>query len=120
MTILFGSLGDGGTIRAFAVVAGFATLGAVSIGAEAERYAQSHRAALSLTPIPGLEPGGLSQSRLNGVDYGATGSLEPRGQGALACPERAATFWADAEDFLREASAVIAPAPIFCPSPGSP
>jgi hypothetical protein len=80
MTILFGNLGDGGTIRAFAAVAAFATLGAVSIGAEAERYAQRHRAALS--SIPGREAGGLSRFRLNGVDYGATGSLEP-GQRAL-------------------------------------
>jgi len=83
MTILFGNLGDGGTIRAFAAVAAFASLGAISLGAEAERYAESHRAALSLTPNPGSGSAGLSQSRFNSVDYATTGSLEAAAQRAV-------------------------------------
>jgi hypothetical protein len=43
MTILFGSLGDGSTMRAFGVFAAFASLGAIVFAAEAERYAQVHR-----------------------------------------------------------------------------
>jgi hypothetical protein len=83
MTILFGNLGDGGTIRAFAAVAAFASLGAIAIGGEAERYAESHRAVFSLTPIPGSEGAGSSQFRFKGVDYAPTGSLEPGDQRAL-------------------------------------
>lgn len=83
MTILFGNLGDGRTMRAFGAVAAFASLGAIAIGAEAERYAQTHPAALSLTPIPGSEAGGSPQVRLNGVDYATTGSFDPVGQRAI-------------------------------------
>ena len=83
MTILFGNLGDGGTIRAFAAAAAFVNLGAISLGAEAERYAESHRAALSLTRSPGSEAGGLSQSCLSGVDYATTGSVDAGAQRAV-------------------------------------
>jgi hypothetical protein len=83
MTILFGTLGDGRTVRALGAVAAVASLGAIGIGAEAERYAQTHRAALSFAPIPNSEPVGLPQLRLNGVDYATTGSLEPEGQRAV-------------------------------------
>jgi hypothetical protein len=83
MAVLFGNLGDGGTMRAFARVAAFASLGAISIGAEAERYAQSHRPILSLAPVHGSGAGELSQFSLNGVDYGPTGSLERRGRRAF-------------------------------------
>jgi hypothetical protein len=84
MTILFGNLGDGGTIRAFAAISAFTSLGAIAISAEAERYALGHQAVLSLTSIPGA--GGSSKFRLNGVDYATTGSLEPEGQRALVVP----------------------------------
>ena len=83
MTILLGNLGDGRTMRAFGAVAAFASLGAIAIGAEAERYAQTHRAALTLTSIANAEVGDLSQLRLNGVDNAATGSIEPGGQRAV-------------------------------------
>jgi len=90
MTILFGTLGDGGTIRSFVALAACASVGATAIGVEAERYAQRHRAVLSLTPGHGSEAGGLSQLRLNGVDYRATGALEPEGRrggcGGIADP----------------------------------
>jgi len=79
MTILFGTLGDGGTIRSFVALAACASVGATAVGVEAERYAQTHRAVLSLTPGHGSEAGGLSQLRL-GVDYRATGALEPGGR----------------------------------------
>ena len=52
MTILFGNLGDGDTVRAFGTVAAAASLAAIVVGAEAERYAQVHRPALPLTSIP--------------------------------------------------------------------
>ena len=83
MTILFGNLGDGETIRAFSVLAAFASLAAIALGGEAERYAQAHRPAVSLTSIPGPEVAGLPQFRLNGVDYAATGSFQPGGQREL-------------------------------------
>jgi len=83
MTILFGNLGDGSTRRAFAAFAAVASLGAIAIGAGADRYSQAHRAAFSLTSI--LEPriGGSSQSDPTGVDYATTGSFEPGGQREL-------------------------------------
>jgi hypothetical protein len=80
MTKLFGNLGDGGTIRAFGAVAAVASLGAIAFGAEAERYAQAHRPALPLTSIPEPSNAALWELRLNTVDYGATGSIEPGGQ----------------------------------------
>ena len=80
MTILFGNLGDGNTVRAFGTVAAAASLAAIVFGAEAERYAQVHRPALPLTSIPAPKVSGLSQLRLNGVDYATTGSVEPEGQ----------------------------------------
>jgi hypothetical protein len=80
MTILFGNLGDGNTVRAFGTVAAAASLAAIVFGAEAERHAQVHRPALSLTSIPAPTVSGLSQLRLNGVDYATTGSVEPEGQ----------------------------------------
>jgi hypothetical protein len=83
MTILFGNLGDGRAMRAFGAVAAVATLGAIATGAEAERYARTHRAVLFLTSIPNTEVDAPSQLRFNGVDYAATGSLEPGGQRAL-------------------------------------
>ncbi len=83
MTILFGNLGDGSTMRAFGALAAFASFGAIAIGAEAERYAETHPAALSLTPMPGSEAGGSPQVRLNGVDYATTGSLDPAGPRAI-------------------------------------
>jgi hypothetical protein len=83
MTILFGNLGDGRTVRAFGAVAAVAGLGAIAIGAEAERYALTHRAVLFLTSVPHTELDGSSQLRFDGVDYAATGSLEPGGQRAL-------------------------------------
>jgi hypothetical protein len=88
VAVLFGNLGDGGTMRAFAMVAAFASLGAISIGAEAERYAQSHRPILSLDPIHDTGAGGLSQFRLDGVDYMSTGSLEPGGDRAVVVTGR--------------------------------
>jgi hypothetical protein len=66
--ILFGNFGDGRTMRAFAAVAAFASLGAIVSGEEAERYSQVHRPASPLTGMP----------RPN-LDYAATGSLEPAG-----------------------------------------
>jgi hypothetical protein len=80
MTILFGNLGDGSTMRAFGTVATAASLAAIAFGAEVERYAQVHRPTLPLTSIskPGIA--GLPQPRLNGIDYATTGSFEPEGQ----------------------------------------
>jgi hypothetical protein len=78
MTILFGNLGDGRTVRAFGAVAAVAGLGAIAIGAEAERYALTHHAVLFLTSIPDTEVDGSSQLRFDGVDYAATGSLGQR------------------------------------------
>ena len=80
MTILFGNLGDGSTMRAFGTVATAASLAAIAFGAEVERYAQVHRPTLPLTSIskPGIA--GLPQPRLNGIDYATTGSVEPEGQ----------------------------------------
>ena len=43
MTILFGNLGDGNTVRAFGDCRGSPELAALVFGAEAERYAQVHR-----------------------------------------------------------------------------
>jgi hypothetical protein len=83
MTILFGSLGDGRTMRAFGAVAGFASLGAIAFGGEAERYAQLHRAGFSLMSISKPEVGGPPQPHLNGVDYATTGSFEPEGRREL-------------------------------------
>ena len=80
MTILFGNLGDGSTMRAFGAVATAAILAGIAFGAEVERYAQVHRPALPLTSIPAPKVSGLSQLRLNGVDYATTGSVEPEGQ----------------------------------------
>jgi hypothetical protein len=80
MAILFGTMGDGGTVRSFIALAAFASLGAISIGAEAERYAQDHRAAFSLAPEPGSDAQGLPQRRANGIDFGATGGLEREGR----------------------------------------
>jgi hypothetical protein len=80
MTILFGNLGDGSTVRTFGAVATAASLAAMAFGAEVERYAQVHRPTLPLTSIskPGIA--GLPQPRLNGIDYATTGSFEPEGQ----------------------------------------
>jgi hypothetical protein len=80
MTILFGNLGDGSTMRAFGTVATAASLAAIAFGAEVERYAQVHRPTLPLTSIskPGIA--WLPQPRLNGIDYATTGSFEPEGQ----------------------------------------
>jgi hypothetical protein len=80
MTILFGNLGDGSTMRAFGTVATAASLAAIAFGAEVERYAQVHRPTLPLTSIskPGIA--GLPQPSLNGIDYATTGSFEPEGQ----------------------------------------
>lgn len=83
MAILFGDLGDGRTMRGFGAVAAFAGLGAIALGGEAERYAQAHRAALSLIAISKSELGGLPQLRLNGIDYAPTGSFEPGGRREL-------------------------------------
>ena len=80
MTILFGNLGDGRTMRAFGAVAAAASLSAIAFGSEADRYAQVHRPALPLTSIATPKVSGLSQPRLNGVDYATTGSFEPQGQ----------------------------------------
>jgi hypothetical protein len=77
MTILFGSLGDGRTVRAFAAVAGIVSVGAIAIGAETDRYAQAHRAGLSVTSILKPEVVGLSQPSLAAVDYARTGSFDP-------------------------------------------
>ena len=68
MTILFGNLGDGSTMRAFGAVATAASLAAITFGAEVERYAQVHRPALPLTSIPQPGVAGLPQPSLNGVD----------------------------------------------------
>jgi hypothetical protein len=84
MTILFGNLGDGRTIRAFGAVAAVASLGAITFGGEAELYAQVHRPALPLTSIPEPNNAGLWELRPNAVDFGATGSLEAGGQRKLA------------------------------------
>ena len=77
MTILFGNLGDGRTMRAFGAVAATASLAAIAFGTEAERYAQVHRPTLPLTAIPTPKVVGLSQTR---VDYATTGSFEPQAQ----------------------------------------
>jgi hypothetical protein len=83
MTNLLGNLGDGGTIRAFGAVAAVASLGAIALGGEAERYAQVHRPALPVTSIPAPNNAASWELRLNVVDYGATGSFEPGGQREL-------------------------------------
>jgi len=80
MTILFGNLGDGRTMRAFGAVATVASLATIAFGAEVERYAQVHRPTLPLTSIPKPGVAGSPQPRLNGVDYATTGSFEPEGQ----------------------------------------
>ena len=70
-------------MRAFGAVAGFASLGAIAFGGEAERYAQSHRAAFSLMSISKAKVGGPPQPYLDGVDYATTGSFEPEGRREL-------------------------------------
>jgi hypothetical protein len=80
MTILFGNLGDGRTMRAFGAVAATASLAAIAFGTEAERYAQVHRPTLPLTAIPTPTVVGWSQNRPGRVDYATTGSFEPQGQ----------------------------------------
>jgi hypothetical protein len=89
MTILFGNLGDGDTVRAFGTVAAAASLAAIVFGAEAERYAQVHRPALPLTSIPAPKVSGLSQLRLNGVDRDR---LSRKVSASLSCSEPVATF----------------------------
>jgi hypothetical protein len=81
MTILFGNLGDGRTMRTFGTVAAVSGLGAIAFGGVAERYARAHRAAPSLTS---LEISGLSQLRAGVVDYLTTGSLDPKSRRELA------------------------------------
>ena len=83
MTILFGNLGDGRTMRGLGAVAAFASLAATAFGGEAERYAQAHRADFSLVSISKPELGELPQPRLNGIDYTTTGSFEPEGRREL-------------------------------------
>ncbi len=75
MTILFGNLGDGSTMRAFGTAAAAASLAAIALGAEAERYAEVHRPALPFTSIPNPGLAGSSQP-VNDVDYARTGSFE--------------------------------------------
>jgi hypothetical protein len=85
MTILFGNLGDGSTMRAFGTVAAAASLAAIAFGAEAERYAQVHRPTLPLTSIPKPNVAGLSRPPSE-VDYATTGSVEQERQREFAAP----------------------------------
>ena len=77
MSLLFGSLGEGKTLRAFGALAAAATLGAIAFGAEAERYAQAQRPAVLATSPPKPSVAGFSQPPVNAVDYAITGSVEP-------------------------------------------
>ena len=77
MSLLFGSLGEGKTVRAFGALAAAATLGAIAFGAEAERYAQAQRPAVLATSPPKPSVAGFSQPPVNAVDGTAiTGSVE--------------------------------------------
>ncbi len=69
-------------MRGFATVAAFGSLGAIIFSGEAERYAQGHRPGLPLTSMPLTsmpkpDSAGLSEANPKGLDYAATGSLEP-------------------------------------------
>jgi hypothetical protein len=85
MTILFGNLGDGSAMRAFGTAAAAASLAAIALGAEAERYAEVHRPALPLTSIPNPGLAGSSPP-LNEVDYARTGSFEQECRCELVVP----------------------------------
>ena len=80
MSLLFGSLGEGKTVRAFGALATAATLGAIAFGEEAERYAQARRPAVFATSLPKPSVAGLSQPPVNAIDYATTGSVEPAAQ----------------------------------------
>jgi hypothetical protein len=114
MAVLFGNLGDGSAMRAFGTVAAATCLAAIAFGAQAERYAELHRAALPLTSTP--EPG-LAQlpQPLDGVDYAGTGSFSRSVDASLSGPERVATLWASAEKSLYESSATLVSALISLP-----
>ena len=80
MSLLFGRLGEGKTVRAFGALAAVATLGAIAFGEEAERYAQARRPAVFATSPPKPSVAGFSQPPVNAVDHAATGSVEPAAQ----------------------------------------
>ena len=69
MSLLFGSLGEGKTLRAFGALAAAATLGAIAFGEEAERYAQARRPAVFATSPPKPPAGTFSQTPVNAIDY---------------------------------------------------
>jgi hypothetical protein len=73
MSLLFGRLGEGKTVRAFGALAVAATLGAIASGAEAERYAQAQRPAVLASVA------GFSQPPVNAVDTAITGLGRARG-----------------------------------------
>jgi hypothetical protein len=80
MTEFFGILGDGRTMRTFALVATFVSLGAIAIGAEANRYALTGRPSLLASFLPQPQGSGIEGPRVNVIDYATTGSVQSKGQ----------------------------------------
>ena len=118
MAVLFGNLGDGSAMRAFGTVAAATSLAAIAFGAQAERYAEVHRAALPLTSTPEAGLARLPQP-LDGLDYAGTGSFNRGVETGLSGSEGIATLWASAEKSLYESSATVVSAIISLPDPAT-
>ena len=83
MMEFFGALGEGRTIRAFALVATFASLGAIAFGVAAERYALTGSPAFLASLLPNLQGAEPAGAPVNVIDYATTGSLQSKGQHEL-------------------------------------
>jgi hypothetical protein len=79
----FGTFGDGRTIRAFGLIAAFASLAAVAFGEAADRYARNEPPGFLTSLLPQLRSLGLARPPANAVDYATTGSVQADGRSEL-------------------------------------
>jgi hypothetical protein len=77
MAGFFGNLGDGSTIRAFGLVAAFASVGAIALGVAADHYARTGAPGFLAALIPPPQGSGPAGPRTSVIDYATTGLLQP-------------------------------------------
>jgi hypothetical protein len=80
MTGLFGAMGEGRTVRGFALVAAFTSFGAVAFGVAADRSALTGRSAFFASFLSRPQDSWSAGPRVNAIDYATTGSLQSIGQ----------------------------------------
>ena len=83
MANIFGVLGEGKTVRAFAAGAAVASLAATVVGFEAERIAQFGGSTIVGSLFPRPQASWRSGGLVNAIDLATTGSIRTEGQAQL-------------------------------------